>query len=405
MFFKHFFKNHKESQRIYLDYASSTPYDGTLFTDLKKISKSVLGANPSALHKEAVELKKVLEEGRAKIAKAIFAHSDEIVFTSSATESNNLAVLGLVKGYLQKGFKHEQIAICTSDIEHSSITEQVNYLKQSGVLHFSISSRNEVWDFKKIVFPERIKAVIFSVIYVNNEIGVVAPIKEIAKHIRGLRKEWNDVEFIFHIDATQAPLFYELRVDRLGIDMMTLGATKLYTHKGVGMLYKKRNIKLNPIILGGGQELGLRAGTESVDIIHHFVHAFLYAQKNIEKFSEKIKSFQKYFENKVETEISQAVVTAKETERSPHISHVAIPSIDSELLVIELDAKGIAISSKSACKNDSSTDTESASDITKEIYGDGYGAIRVSYGKWTTKSDLDKMVLALKKILEKYKDI
>jgi cysteine desulfurase len=136
--------------------------------------------------------------------------------------------------------------------------------------------------------------------------------------------------------------------------------------------------------------------------VHHFVHAFIYAQKNLQKFSEKIKSLQEYFENKIQKEIPEALITSQNEERSPHISHVAIPHIDSELLVIELDAKGVAVSSKSACKTDEKYDGE---DITKRLYGEDYGAVRFSFGRWTTKSDLDQAILKTKKIIHKYKTI
>lgn len=400
MFFKRFLGN----KRIYLDYASSTPFDKDLFKGLSHIPKSILSANPGALHYEAVQLKKVLEGDRAKIAKAIFAHSDEIIFTSGATESNNLAISGAIKSFLKEGIKHEEILIITTDREHSSIAEQINYWKKLGTKHSEISVVDGKWNFKDIEIANNIKVVIFSIIYINNETGLVSPIKEIAKHIRVLKKESSQGRsLVFHIDATQAPLHYELRVDRLGVDLMTIGATKLYTHKGVGMLYKKRNVNLEPIILGGGQEQGLRAGTESVELIHHFAHAFVKYQENFEKYSEKIKSLQEYFEKKI-TSISGISITNKDLERSPHITHVNVKGVDSELLVIEMDARGVALSSKSACKNDlPAPDIHGGQAGNENIdYNSDLGELRFSFGKWTTKRDLDKAISKLIEILKKY---
>jgi cysteine desulfurase len=216
--------------------------------------------------------------------------------------------------------------------------------------------------------------------------------------VRKLRKEYPDKTILFHTDATQAPLYFNLRVDQLGVDMMTLGATKLYTHKGVGVLYKKRNVNLAPILRGGGQEKGLRPGTEPVELIHNFAHALAYAQERREEEAKRITDLQTYFEATLVQE-RPVHITAKGSPRSPHISHVAIKDFDSELLVIELDAKGIAVSAKSVCKNEE--DQESS--IVESIYGKGWGAVRFSFGRKTREGELDRTVRALKKIFDKYK--
>ncbi|MCC7436698.1 aminotransferase class V-fold PLP-dependent enzyme [Candidatus Nomurabacteria bacterium] len=396
MFFKPFLNINKH-KRIYLDYASSTPVDQKMVSNFPRLDKKIMLANPSALHKEAVALKKVLSESRVLVAKTLGAQSDEIIFTSNASESDNLAILGFIKNKISSGVSANQIAVYISPFEHSAIESLVNNLDK-GIRVCKLVQENGYVLPNSINIPEEIKTVLISVMFVQNEIGTVQNIKEIAKRVRKLKKEYPDKNIVFHTDATQAPLFYDLNVLRLVVDMMTLGATKLYTNKGVGMLYKKRGINLSPIFYGGGQEMGLRPGTEPVELIRNFTHALSYAQKNKEKEFQKIKSLQEYFENKIKEKLKQINITGA-GERSPHITHLVIPNIDSELLVIELDANGIALSSKSACKNDESQD----SGILNLLYpNQNLGAIRVSYGRKTTKGELNKTIKALDKVLKKY---
>jgi cysteine desulfurase len=392
VFFKRFFQNN----RIYLDYASSTPVDQKMISNFPLIDKSIAGANPSALHREGVLLRKALSSARGLSAKAIGAHADEIVFTSNASESDNLALLGSVKYFLEKGIYPSDIVVYTSPFEHSAVKESLAYL-QSEILVCVLPQENGIVSVKNIVVPKEFKVLILTVMFVQNEIGTVQPIKDIAKQVRKLRKEYPESTIVFHTDATQTPLFYDLNVARLGVDMMTLGATKLYCPKGVGMLYKRRGVNLLPIFYGGGQEMGLRPGTQAVELIHNFAHALDFAQSNREKEFERTRLLQYYFESKVEKFFPFVRIT--KGERTPHISHLVIPNIDSELLVIELDARGIAVSSKSACKNEEDQESE----LVSMLYPDeNLGAIRISYGRKTTRRELDKTIKSLSSIFKKY---
>lgn len=164
------------------------------------------------------------------------------------------------------------------------------------------------------------------------------------------------------------------------------------------MLYVKRDTSIAPILYGGGQEFGLRPGTEPIQLIHDFAHALSFAQKNVDEYTEKILSLQKETETLVKKMIPHAVITAETFARTPHISHIAIKDFDSELLVLELDARGIAISAKSACKNEEVNE----SDIVERIYGQGWGAVRISYGRMTTSAHITKTVEVLSNILKKY---
>lgn len=388
-------------QRRYLDYASSTPLDERMIRTFPPLPPAALLANPSALHKEGQQAKQALENARSLVAKTLFAHADEIIFTASATESDNIALQGTVRAFLAQGIAQKEIAIVTTDSEHSAVLETANALS-ADINVIVLPTEQGVLDPKQIVVPEHTKAMIVSVIYVNNEIGTVQPLHEIAKRVRFLRKHHPEVTIILHADATQAPLHFSLNVQKLGIDMMTLGATKLYCPKGVGMLYVRRDTPIAPVLQGGGQEHGLRPGTQPVQLIHAFAHALAYAQKNVTAYSEKILSLQSYFETLIAQKIPSAVVTAQSQDRTPHISHIALPpssaNLESELLVLELDARGIAVSSKSACKNEDANE----SDQVERMYGKGWSAIRVSYGRNTTKKDLEQAIKALENVLLKY---
>ncbi|MDB5188711.1 MAG: cysteine desulfurase NifS, cysteine desulfurase [Candidatus Nomurabacteria bacterium] len=386
-------------QRCYLDYASSTPVDARMIASFPRLSPAVLQANPSALHKEGRLVKVALENARQLVAETLFARADEIIFTANATESDNIALQGAVTALLKKN-SEARIAIVTTDSEHAAVLETVKALTDQ--VHVIILPTDMgVIDPKQIEVPEDATAMIVSVMYVNNEIGTVQPIYDIAKRVRFLRKHHPDMTILLHVDATQAPLHYVLNVQKMGVDMMTLGATKLYCPKGVGMLYIKRDTLMAPILHGGGQERGLRPGTEAVQLVHFFAQSLAYAQKNVVAYTENILSLQQYFEHLIQKEIPSAIITASSQERTPHISHIAVPNFESELLVLELDARGIAVSSKSACKNEDANESE----LLERIYGKGWGAIRVSFGRMTTKSDLKKAVEALKKVIAKYNHI
>lgn len=388
----------QRNKRLYFDFASSTPVDSAMLSSFPKLSAVVVGANPSALHAEGVSSRQALLAARTLVAKTLGAQVDEIVFTGNATESDTLALVGSVRAFINKGIAPSEITVYHSAIEHAAITESASALFDAGVTIKTLSATEGVVEPKDILVPLDTKAIVVSVMYVNNEIGTVQPIKEIAKRIRFLRKHNPGIEIIFHVDATQAPLHFSLLVPPLGIDMMTLGATKLYCPKGVGMLYVRRGIVIEPLFFGGGQERGLRPGTPAVSLIHDFAHALSFAQQQLQVYTEKIMKLQSYFEAQLRL-VPGVVISVKDSPRTPHITHIALSGFDSELLVLELDARGIAVSAKSACKNE--MDTES--DIVRDLYGPNVGAVRFSFGRTTTKKQIDSAIAALKNVCEKYK--
>lgn len=396
-FFKQLFS--KRVERIYLDFASSTPIDEKMMRQFPIIPSEVVQANPSALHKEGVAAKRVLENARDRVADVLEVQKTEIIFTSGATESDSLAIVGSIRAILEKGFTPESIVLYQSMFEHAAVSESAKEVERLGVSVASLEMEQGFISPKDIVVPEGVRFVLISIIYVHNEIGTVQPVQEIAKRVRFLRKQHPEVIILFHVDATQAPLHFSLRVPSLGVDMMTLGATKLYCPKGVGVLYVRNGISIKPLLFGGGQERGIRPGTQAIELVHTFSNALLFAQKQREKETAQIRDLQYIFEQEVQKNIPEVFVTAKNLERTPHITHVAVTKMDSELLVLELDARGIAVSAKSACRNEEDTESQ----IVTTLYGEGVGAVRFSFGRTTTKSDVLKAAAALASVIEKYR--
>ncbi|MDR3519452.1 MAG: cysteine desulfurase family protein [Candidatus Pacebacteria bacterium] len=377
---------------IYLDHASSA------------LSEY---ANPGAIHELGVQEKNKLKEARKIIANILRARSSEIIFTSGATESNNLAILGLVQN-----FKNPHII--TTNVEHPSILEVCRHLektKQATVTYVEVEPTGIV-DPRKIKKALKPNTVLVSVMYANNEIGTVQPIKEIAKEVRHFNKI-NSKKVFFHTDATQAVNYLSLNVSELGVDLMSFNGAKIYGPKGVGVLYVKKNIPLKKIMFGGDQEFGLRPGTENVALDMELARALEVVEKNKEKEVKRLTTLRDYFIKKLILQTSETLDTRKTDvqrlevngdliNRLPNNVNITFPKIPSDLLVIELSAKGIMASSKSACKSSEADGSYVVAAIHPELDGE-IGGVRFSLGRETTKNDIDYTVKALIEILNKLK--
>ena len=410
----------------YLDYASATPID-------KKILKTMLNyehdfwANPNAIHDSGVIVRNIIEKARTQIASLINAHSDEIIFTGSGTESDALAILGVVRAYKGNKIPH----IVTTNIEHSAVLENCLMLEKNKEVEVTYVKVND----KGIVNPKDIRdalkenTVLVSVMYANNEIGTIQPIIEIAKEIRHFRKlkQEKQKDFfrssdeggrgarpfknlfvfpVFHTDACQAMNYlYTENIEKLGVDLLSFNSSKIYGPKGVGVLYKKRGVELAPIYGGGGQEFGLRSGTESVALITGLACALEITNKIKDKESLRLIAVRDYGIEKL-LQLSQnsgyeIVINGDLINRLPNNINISISGISSELLVIELDAKGIEVSERSACSSTDNNGSHVIRAIRKESANTD--SIRISLGRQTTKKDIDLLVLSLTKILDKYK--
>lgn len=394
----------KKQEKIYLDYASATPIDPLVSLVMAKSLKENF-ANPSAIHGSGLKVKKILEESRKDIGNFLGAHSDEIIFTSGATESNNLAILGVVNNFTESFIPH----IITTNIEHASVLEVCKYLektKKAEVTYVEVE-KNGIVDPKKIRKALKINTVLVSVIYANNEIGMIQPLREIAKGIRYYRKTSGKSRPVFHTDAVQAINYLPINVEKLGIDLFSFNSAKIYGPKGVGVLYIKRNTPIKKIFFGGDQEFNFRPGTENIVNILGLNKALALTEKIKKKEFLRLTKLRDYFFREL-LKISKVVLNGSLIinggfeNRLPNNINITISKIPSDLLVIELDAKGVLISAKSACKMGDNKASHVIRAINKNI-SDIDGSLRFSLGRNTTKRDIIYTVKALVRVLNKLK--
>jgi len=362
-------------KKIYFDYAATTPVD----PGVEKVMLPYFGrkfGNPSSLHGFGQEAIAAIDDSRNYIARSIGADSEEIIFTGSATEANNLTLRGVISSCADK-LKEGPARIVTSKIEHSSIIETCRDLENKGVevVYLPVNKEGLV-DLKDLKSSLNNRTVLVSIIYANNEIGVIQPILDIANIIKSFRVESSSGNFpLFHIDAVQAFQFFDCRIDRLGVDFMTISAHKIYGPKGVGMLYS-RNVEsdyrlnskaimsknnrtarlarsnkiINPLITGGGQEFNLRSGTENVPAIVGFHKAIdiILAKREEEKLRlAKLR-------DELWLGIKKIVPKAEKNgptkiELLPNILNVYFPGRDARELLTIFDLRGLMISAGSAC--------------------------------------------------------
>ena len=382
---------------IYLDHASATPIDADVFRAMNSAESTTKGANPNAIHSLGVVARRLVEQAREFVAQSLSSHTDEIIFTGSGTESVALAIRGVVKNYTGTHLPH----IVTTSIEHSAVLENCRLLEKEGkanVTYLAIDERGIVnpRDVRDVLRPE---TVLVSVMYANNEIGTVQPIEEIAKEIRHFKKTHTSSYPLFHTDACQAMnyLFTE-NIEKLGVDLLSFNGSKIYGPKGVGVLFKKRSVTLAPLYAGGGQEFGLRSGTENVSAIVGIGHALLKAKRIKEKESARLVLLREYGIKKLRALSQESgyeiMVNGDEKNRLPNNINISITGISSELLVIELDAKGVLVSERSACASDNDTGSHviamlrHSSNDTKH----SNDSIRISMGRGTKKSDIDACI-------------
>jgi len=382
----------KSTRKIYLDYASSALQSS---------------ANPGAIHELGVKEKNKLENARAIVARILNAHNDEVVFTSGATESNNLAILGLVQNV-------KKPHTLTTNIEHASVLEVYKHLeetKQAKVTFVEVE-KNGIIDPKKIKKFLTKDTVLVSVMYANNEIGTIEPLREIAKEIRHWNKV-NNKKIYFHTDATQAVNYLPIDVEKLSVDLMSFNGAKIYGPKGVGVLYIRRGTPITKIMFGGDQEGGLRPGTENVAGILELARALETTEKTKEKETKRLIILRNYFINKMQhSNILKnigMIINGDLENRLPNNVNITIPSIPSDLLVIELSARGVMASAKSACKAGDGKASHvieairKDTDLSRRSSAEEDGSLRFSLGRQTTKKDIDDTVQALSQILTKLK--
>ncbi len=387
-----------KNKRIYLDHAATTYMDPKVRESMKPYWEENFG-NPSSIYEEGREAKRAVSDVRIKVAETINGRPDEIIFTSGGTESDNLAILGAARSYKDRG-NH----VITSKIEHHAVLDACKQLEKEG---FEISyidvDENGILDLKQLKEELRKETILVSIMYANNEIGTIQPIKEIAKAVRAHKKAMGDHEShmpLLHTDAVQAPSYLDLNVLKLGVDLMTLNGSKIYGPKGVGVLFKKRGIKIDPLIYGGGQEAGIRSGTENVAGIVGFAKALELAAQSKEKESARLTELRDYFIENILKALPEARLNGSKTDRLPNNINISVRGIEGESMVLYMDAKGVACSTGSAC----TSDVLEASHVIQAIKSPhkyAHGSLRFTMGKKTKKADIDYVLKVLPEILNK----
>lgn len=384
--------------RIYFDYAAATPLDPRVYAAMQPYWSERFG-NPGSLHQEGKEAKRAIEDARETCARAIGAHDDEIIFTASGTEANNLALIGLVRALLKTGRRIEDMHFITSVIEHSSVLEVFDELQKEGASLTVVPV-----DERGLVAPDilaraiRKETVLVSIMLVNNEIGSVMPVRDITKAIRAARNMYEHAFPYIHSDACQAFPIMPVRADALGADLISADAQKMYGPKGAGFLYVRRGTPLSPLIIGGAHERGLRGGTPAVPLIAGLAKALSLLEAEREETIVRLKALQSYFFARLDAEVPEAVVNGLYEGRACNNINISLPGRDNAFLVLQLDARGIAASSRSACfsGNNGSSRVVAALGLGSER---AQSAVRFTLGTHTTREDIDRAIVALKEIV------
>lgn len=372
---------------IYLDNSATTPLNEEVLKEMEPYFCEYFG-NPSTLYSLGQKSKEALEKARKRVANAINAKPEEIIFTSGGSESDNLAIKGIAFKNQDKG-KH----IITSEIEHPAVKETLVFLESIGfeVTYLPVYGDGiiKIEDLKKAI---RDDTILITVMHANNEIGTIQPIAEIGK----IAKEKG---IIFHTDAVQTFGKIPVDVEELGVDLLSISSHKIYGPKGVGALYIRKNTRLVPQIHGGGQERGLRSGTENIPGIVGFGKAAEMAGENQKKDYDYLIQIRDGIIDKVLEEIPASYLNGDKEKRLPNIINFRFSAIEGESLILLLDAKGINSSTGSAC----SSKNLKASPILKALGledVDVHGSLRLSLGLENSIEDVDVVVEAIRESVE-----
>ena len=370
-----------KAKPIYLDYAAATPLDPTVERVILKYAK-VFG-NPSSLHGFGQAAKAILDQSRTKIGRVLNCRPEELVFTGSGTEADNLAILGAARA---EGKGH----IITTQIEHHAILRACEQLEREGfgVTYLPVDGNGFIKP-EQVVAAIRPNTILISISYANNEIGTIQPIKQITKAIKSKHKN-----ITFHSDASAAAGYPSLNVQELGVDLLTINAAKIYGPKGVGCLFVRRGVELAPIIFGGDQEGGRRAGTESPALIAGLTEALVIAEKKQVRESARQTKLRDWLIAEL-LKIPGTRLNGDAKLRLPNNINISLKGMDGERLVLDLDHAGIAVSTGSAC----TAQETGRSYVLKAMEAPkDWGNLRVTLGRETSEAELKYFLVALKKL-------
>lgn len=406
----------EKKKRVYMDNAGATEMSSNARALLME-ALSVYG-NPSAIHNEGVQAGHLLDRARGIAANVLNAHGYEIYFASSGTESCNMAVLGTYEAYTKN--RSDVPHIITSVIEHPSVLEPLRALEREKKIRVTYLPVYEdgivrVQDIREAL---SVDTILVTIMYANNEIGTIQPIKEIGRAIDEWKREHGKTftEYPYlHTDACQAANYLNLDVLRLKCHLMTVNGSKCYGPKGSALLYKREGLALDPIVFGGGQERGLRSGTEYVANAYSFAGALLETSQAREEESKRLRVLRDLCKDELEKAIKGITFygawdeytshggthTLHTEKRLPNNINCRVPGISSDEMIIRLDAQGFAVSHKSACAS-SETDGSYVIEALGASHEEALQNIRITLGRSTTKKDILGLVQAMKNIQQQF---
>ncbi|MCI9565254.1 MAG: cysteine desulfurase [Eubacterium sp.] len=345
--------------------------------------------NPSSMHMVGVEAEKYIKTAKENIAKILKVDEKEIYFTSGGTEGNNLAIVGVVEANKRSGNK-----IITTEVEHASVASPMKYLEKEGynVVYLPVD-RYGVVNIESLKKEMSEDTLLVSVMHVNNEVGAIQPVGEIGKYIKTINPK-----VVYHVDAIQAFGKMEIRPKKEHIDILTVSGHKIHGSKGSGFIYIKKNTKINPIISGGGQQDGIRSGTENVPGIAGIGQAAKDCYDNLEQNVRRMTELKDYLIDRLSEIEGVTINSRKGNEGAPHIVSASFRGVRSEVLLHALEDKGIYVSAGSACSSNrpSISRTLKAMNIDKDLLG---STIRFSFSEFNTKEEIDYCMEQLNQLL------
>ncbi|MEL7670123.1 cysteine desulfurase NifS [Methanobacterium sp.] len=372
---------------MYMDHSATSPVDPEVFEAMKPYFVDNFG-NASTLYSLGRDARKAMEAAREQVASLIGAKPEEVIFTSGGTESDNIAIKGTAYRLKNKG-NH----IITSAIEHPAVRETCKYLEKNGfeVTYLPVYEEGtvRVSDLEDAITD---KTILITIMHANNEIGTIQPISEIGKIAR-------ENKIYFHTDAVQTVGKIPVNVEEMNVDMLSLSAHKVYGPKGIGALYVKKGVRLEPIIHGGGHEKGLRPGTENVSGIVGLGKACELAEKNLLEDSKYITNLRDRLIDGILDSVEQSYLDGHRTKRLPNNVNLRFTGIEGESLVLHLDSKGVAASTGSACSSKSLEPSHVLLALGLE-HVEAHGSLRLTLGKENTEEEVDYVITAAKEVVE-----
>ncbi len=392
-------------RKIYLDYAATTPVDKEVNKEMQPYFSDKFG-NPLSIHSFGQEAQEGVIRARQRVAAFLGCQPSEIIFTSGATESNNLAIRGIIKKIRTGnniGFKPH---IITSPIEHHCVLDTCHDLERrdrASVTYLPISREGivRIQDIEKAISED---TRLISIMYANNEIGTIQPIRQIGQLVKKINaKRSFQKRIVFHTDAVQASYYLDCRVDRLGVDLLSLSAHKIYGPKGIGALYVRKGTPLAKIQEGGSQEYNLRAGTHNVPGIIGLGAAISQIQNNKSQV-EKIGRLRDKLIEGVLKLVPESQLNGSRKHRLPNNANFSFPGAEGESLLVSLDQNGVAVSTGSACAARSLEPSHVLLAIGLKPE-EAHCSLRMTLGKYTTDKDIDYVLKILPQIVERLKRI